>query len=215
MRADSLCQLTTDGCAALRAYGIRTIVDLRHQQELDEAPHPFALPTSFENSPSYLHLPLEEWGNPDYSTAMRAAMSTEASYYPVMMEYFAGRLASVVHAIAQAPEGGVVVHCHAGKDRTGIVAAVLLAVAGVNGQTIAEDYALSAALLQPRYEESVRQARSDEERARLAVPPKSPPERMLATLDWIERRHGGVHGYLTHAGLSPEDVARLRARLRS
>ena len=214
VRADSLCQLTPSGCAALRAYGIRTVIDLRHRRELDKAPHPFAGPTFTDDAPNYLHLPLEEWDDPDYDAAMRAAMPTEAFIYPVIMEFFADRLAAVLGAIAHAPDGGVVVHCTAGKDRTGIVAAALLAIAGVSTETIVADYALSAALLLPRYEEAVRQAQSEEDRARLPMPPTSPPGRMVATLDWVEQRYGGMHAYLAAAGVSAKDIARLRARLR-
>src|SRR4029077_9249540 len=60
--------------------------------------------------------------------------------------------AAVLNAIAQAPPGGVVVHCHAGKDRTGLVVALLLSVAGVERDAIIDDYALSDREMQRLYE---------------------------------------------------------------
>ena len=68
---------------------------------------------------------------------------------------------------AQAPEGAVVVHCHGGKDRTGIVVALLLRLAGVPIDEIAADYAISGERLRPRHEQWFASAESDEERTRI------------------------------------------------
>ena len=214
LRADNLCRLTPAGCAALVAYGVRTIVDLRHDHELRMAPHPFAHRTTPDARPAYLHQPLEDWDDAEYGAAIRAAASVD-EIYVILLERYAVRLAGVVQAVARAPAGTVLVHCHAGKDRTGLVAAVLLALAGVPAATIAADYALSDDYLRPLYEELLSQATDGEERARLAVPRKAPPERMLDTLAWLERRYGGVRPYLLGAGLAEADIERIRARLRA
>src|SRR5205823_6268447 len=116
------------------------------------------------------------------------------------------------------PVGGVLVYCHAGKDRTGLIAALVLAVAGVHHNTIASDYALSDACLRPLYEGQLRDERDTEKRAALARQLYSPlnaarPQTMVATLASIDQRHGGVSAYLGEAGMEEEDLERVRARM--
>jgi protein-tyrosine phosphatase len=105
-------------------------------------------------------------------------------------------------------------HCHAGKDRTGLIAALLLALAGVPEPTIAEDYALSQECLQPIYDERLSQERDPAQRARLARMFGSVPETMLGILEHLNTRHDGAERYLLAAGVAPADVERLRRRVR-
>lgn len=100
----------------------------------------------------------------------------------------------------------MLVHCHAGKDRTGVVVAVLLALAGVPKETIVADYALSQQVLWPRWE-------ADRLDAPTLPPPYAPPEAMEEVLGWLEREHGGAQGYLRAIGLSDDQIGRLRERL--
>jgi protein tyrosine/serine phosphatase len=116
-------------------------------------------------------------------------------------------------AIARAPEGGVLVHCHAGKDRTGVVVALLLALAGVPAETIAADYALSERYLQPLYRQLMAETQDPVERERLAQEVQSPPEIMLAVLSWLETTGRGIERYLLDSGMEPDDLQRLRRRL--
>jgi protein-tyrosine phosphatase len=117
-------------------------------------------------------------------------------------------------AIAGAPEGGVLVHCAAGKDRTGLISALLLGLVGVPAVTIAADYALTAELLRPRDQEWLEHGPGERaEREALAARFAPTTEVMLEVLDGLDRRHGGVEGYLAAAGVSPADLDRLRDRL--
>jgi protein-tyrosine phosphatase len=109
----------------------------------------------------------------------------------------------------------VLIHCAAGKDRTGIVVALLLAAVGVPNETIAEDYALSIACLGPDYIAERRQWVYErgldwERRAHVF---DTPPERMLKTLDYLERRFGGVEAYLLRHSVSAGRIAVLRDQL--
>ena len=213
IRADNLCRLTDAGRAALLQYGVRTIIDLRSEQELAQARHPFADARGAPDPPHYLNLPLLDLANREAMAAIEAA-PTQAASYCAILDRFPDRVAAVLGAVAAAPPGGVLLHCHAGKDRTGIVAALLLALADVPDEVIAADYALSDLYLQPLYAEIIASGPQDPERlARLAVLLRSAPETMLGVLERLRARYGGAVGYARAAGLDARDLDRLRARL--
>ena len=115
--------------------------------------------------------------------------------------------------MATAP-GVVVFHCHAGKDRTGLVAAILLRLAGVPADVIAEDYALSAVRLEPRHRRWLADAQDEAERARIERISATPRDAMRAVLDALDQRYGGVDRYLLDGGLAPAALEAARSRLR-
>jgi protein-tyrosine phosphatase len=123
-------------------------------------------------------------------------------------------VAASVRAIANAPEGGIVIHCAGGKDRTGLLAAFLLHLAGVAGDEIAEDYSLSEERLRPRHEQWFEAAESEEELERLRRIAQTPAASMTGVFAELERRYGGVESYLRGAGLTTEEIELVRERLR-
>lgn len=142
MRADAVDRLTAAGWQALRAYGIRTIVDLRNHDErgADLTPRPRGLTT--------VHLPLDAIEHRDFWDLWSSGPQFATPlYYAPFLERFPERTARVVAAIAHAPPGGVLFHCVRGRDRAGLVAMLLLALVGVAPKDIAADYELSAAPL--------------------------------------------------------------------
>jgi hypothetical protein len=134
------------------------------------------------------------------------------------LEYLHDRGESVVgavRAVARAERGASVVHCAAGKDRTGVVVAMCLAVAGVPDEEIVADYALTAEIIDalvaklaasPTYAEDM--ARRD---VRLHTPRAETMERVLTVLG---EQHGGAPGWLREHGFGVDEQAALRARLR-
>jgi protein tyrosine/serine phosphatase len=212
LRADNLCRLTPVGCDALAAHGVRTIIDLRNAFELKLGPHPFGGAPA-DGRPSYRHLPFEDETDGVTQEMMKAA-ETVPALYGVMLDRFQPRVAAIVEAIAVAPEGAVLIHCHAGKDRTGLVSALLLAVAGVQNQIIAEDYALSDVYLEPLYAEWWASVDDPTERERVVRRWSRPVENMLGALAGLEERHGGARAYLRAGGVSDESINRIRVRLR-
>lgn len=117
-------------------------------------------------------------------------------------------------AIALAPQGAVLFHCHAGKDRTGMIAALLLALAGVPNSTIAEDYAFSQVCLQPIFDHRLSQEPDLAKRERMAQMMSAAPETMLSALAYLDARHGGAERYLRAAGVGEAELERLRRRIR-
>jgi hypothetical protein len=145
---------------------------------------------------------------PDYGAATREV-------YLVFLERFRDNIARAVSAVASAPEGVVVVHCMGGKDRTGLVTALLLHLAGVDNEQIAADYALSEERLQPRHAAWLDEAGTEAERERIRRIAATPAESMVGVLEELERRYGSVEAYLRSAGLTDEDLERSRERLRA
>ena len=123
-------------------------------------------------------------------------------------------VAAGVRAVARAPEGGVVVHCVGGKDRTGLLCAFLLHLAEVAIEDIAADYALSEERLRPRHELWLVEA-EEAERERLRRIARTPPDSMVGVFDELERRYGGAREFLRGTGLGDEDLGLAAARLRA
>jgi protein-tyrosine phosphatase len=218
LRADNLRRLTPSGAAALVQDGVRTILDLRSPFELRLDPCPFAPPCPLPDAPSYRSVPVLDQGDRALAAALEAARSV-AELYALMLERCRPRIAAVVAAVGAAPAGGVLVYCHAGKDRTGLITALVLALADVQPATIAADYALSEAYLQPLYDAQLGATRTAADRERLARQLRSPlnaarPETMLDTLAYLDARHRGVYAYLRSAGVAEQDLHRVRSRLR-
>lgn len=122
-------------------------------------------------------------------------------------------VAAAVGAVAAGDLGkGVVIHCFAGKDRTGIISALVLSVADVPDEVIASDYAESAPNMRHLFDGWIAAADDDLERElrrRLAA---AEHETMLAVLAWL-RDAGGSRAYLSDAGLASDQIDRLERRL--
>jgi protein tyrosine/serine phosphatase len=201
VRADTLDHLTSSGWEALVAHGARTIVDLRSSGERRSRP----LPAGVEER----HVPLLEAAD----FAALDGVATMQELYLAMLERRPGAFAAAVTAVADAPAGGVVVHCFAGKDRTGLVVALALLLAGVAADAVADDYADSDNRVRPLLAEWVSTAPTAGERARRLRESRARRETMVQTLELIETRFGGAEQYLLGAGASAEVLTGLRLRL--
>ena len=206
IRSDQLCRLSDGGRVALLAHGVRTVIDLRTPAELERDPDP---PWQ-EHGVDYLHIPQQDeqlWRELDGVARTRAERDAAA------IDRRAARNAAMARAVAHAAPGGVLIHCLAGKDRTGIAVALLLALIGVHDEQIAADYALSETALAGERAAALAAAPDDEARARIERGYDSRAETMLATLAHLRTRHGGAEAYLLRAGLAEADVRLIRERL--
>jgi protein tyrosine/serine phosphatase len=138
---------------------------------------------------------------------------TRAERDALAIDRCADQNAAMARTVARAAPGGVLIHCLAGKDRTGIAVALLLSLVGVSESDIATDYALSEAALAAERVAALAAAPDPEARARIERGYDSRAETMLATLAHLRTRHGGAEAYLARAGLSASDVQRIRERL--
>jgi hypothetical protein len=138
VRSDAPDRLTAAGWDAVRAHGVRTVVDLRNADERADAADPHGIDVVQIELDS-LHEDEEFWAHwmhgPQFATPL---------YYGPFLERFPHRMEQVLDAIERARPGGVLFHCVGGRDRTGLVAIVLLAIAGVRPEAVADDYELGA-----------------------------------------------------------------------
>jgi protein tyrosine/serine phosphatase len=216
VRADSVRLLSDEGWRALVDYGIHTVLDLRGDHEREEDP-PAELPVEVVNVP-FMEASEAEWEEiaeevEAASVAAPDAASSTRDVYLIFLERFEDNVAAALRAIAEAPEGGIVIHCVGGKDRTGLLAAFLLHLAGVADEVVAADYALSEERLRSRHEGWFAAAESDEELERLRRISQTPAASMVGVFHELERRYGSVERYLRHIGLSDGELERIRARL--
>jgi protein-tyrosine phosphatase len=204
LRADDLSQLTADGIQALADYGVGTVLDLRWPEEA--ASHPSAvaaaLPQVRCERISLLTHTEDEW-------RLRSRDAAKELWKCVVLEHVRSELHHVLSFIAAAAPEPLLFHCVAGKDRTGLIAALLLALADVVPDAIARDYALSSENLRDGYLRRY----SDTEPARILEALRCPEEGAHNMLRFLEAA-GGVRAYLAQIGLSPHEIGRLRARLR-
>jgi protein-tyrosine phosphatase len=142
VRSDSPAGLTPAGWSALRAHGIRTIVDLRNDDERTTHSAAAGLDT--------VHVPLDDLDDTEFWRRIwDDDLDGTPRYYRPFLEHKAERCAAAVAAVADARPGGVLVHCTIGRDRTGLVSLLLLALVGVGPADIADDYELSNPRLEP------------------------------------------------------------------
>jgi len=214
VRADNLRRLSDEGWRALEAAGVRRVVDLRFPEELAEDP-PGDVPVEVVHVSLLGASRTPEW-EAEFNDAMDRAATAEEYLvwsYLEFLERYRRQFGRALQAIADAPDGAVAVHCVGGKDRTGLIAALALRLAGVAAETVAADYALTEANLAPSHPEWVAAAADAAERRRRELLLPSPPGAMLRVLEELERRYGGVGAYLRAAGLDDERLRRLRSRL--
>jgi protein-tyrosine phosphatase len=205
VRGDSPHRLTSGGVSDLHGYGIARVIDLRSAEEADATPGPFAGDRIYQLRPMI-----------DPSAEVRrdaGAESTLELTYRASLVRNGIHIAAGIAAIADAPPGGVFVHCASGKDRTGMIVALTLRVAGVVDSAIAADYAYTAVCLGERIEGALASATGGAERTRLAELWGSRPDTILAMLDRVDVEFGGIEGYLARYGVNDDQLDRLRGRL--
>lgn len=204
VRSDNISYLTQEGVQAMWEFGVNHVIDLRSASEVAAFPSPFASPTY---GPEYLNRPLID----DSLAPEIDALPSMGDKYLLMLERRQHAMADIFKAIAQV-DGPVVFHCYAGKDRTGLVAAMVLSLAGVHADAIAADYAETDLHLAERYVEWLAAA-SPERHDALQDELRCPPEWILGALDHLDHRWGGVEPYLLAGGVSPAEIERIKAKL--
>lgn len=213
VRADNIRKLTDAGWRSLAEHGVRRIVDLRMPWEL-------ATDEPRDVDVEVVHVSVFGAGmDAEYLEELDAHLASVddvadhyAYSYVDWLERYREHFGRAFAAVADA-DGTVLVHCMGGKDRTGIVSALLLRLAGVPYATIGEDYAVTAANLEPSTSRWIPAVEDEIERAKWARLAATPGVAMERVVREVEERYGDVASYLRAAGLSDAQVDRLRERL--
>lgn len=205
-RSDALHELTASDRTRLEKIGLATVVDLRVPEEAAKVGR---WPAQHE-ALYYVNLPVIP-PNLDDDPTVPERPDTRGERYLWYLEVGGDAVASAVQLIADHERLPLVFHCAAGKDRTGIVAAITLAAVGVTREAIVADYVATTAAMEriidrlrahPVYRQGIESVRVRDHYPDAEV--------MDSFLDGLEGRHGGAEEWLRSSGASPDTVDRLR-----
>lgn len=190
---------------ALAGEGIRTVLDLRSAHETDKRPSILA------GEALYIVSPLVD---PRMDRLRDPASENDLlDLYRGSVDRNGRTISESILRIVHAPAGGVLVHCAAGKDRTGILVAVLLDALGTPEADIIDDYVHTEGRLAPYFARELAAIDDPARRERLASRQHATAETMSGLLDHLRRVHGGGAEYLHRHGLSKLDLRLLARRL--
>jgi protein-tyrosine phosphatase len=206
-RADGLGDLTPTDFDVLRALDIRTVIDLRSGEELERGRFDVdAHPVTFHHFPIIEKLP-------DADEFDRRPGLLGSQYQEILRD--AGRaIRSVLEILASPDSLPAVFHCTAGKDRTGVLSALVLSLLGVDEETVVADYALSGeAMTRLRAKLLVKYPDVRERIDGISEVFSAAPEQMEQLLDHLRAQYGSVAAYVEGLGTTPAVVDALRAVL--
>jgi protein-tyrosine phosphatase len=219
-----LSKLTSTDAEKVAGLDLVAVIDLRTDDERQKSPD------------VWLRVPADEYDSPKATlapvmhTILNAAGTPEGAragiikFYTQMPDEYHAEYAAMIHRIA-AGELPILVHCTAGKDRTGVAMAVLLSTLGVPRQTVLEDYALTEKLVPAPAAAAEKPAPVGGASAALAPLAQLPvesrqalwrsdPDYISAALDAIDREYGSVDAYVERGlGVSKSELGALRAKL--
>lgn len=213
IRAGNLDQLPLESQQQLLDYGVKTVIDLRDEWEAQQFPNVFAQSAAVR----YLNLPLI--GN---ALSHQVAWKEETQAYTALHDLYCKyvdrcqpQIGTIIATIAESTPT-VVFHCYAGKDRTGIIAALLLGAAGVPDALIAQDYSQSQSeithLIEQWRDYAVQHGQDMQQFERDVA---SDPTTILDMLSYIRRQYGGIADYLHRCGVTASQLTQLQVRLTS
>jgi protein-tyrosine phosphatase len=210
LRGDALHHVDNDGRGALARFGLRTSVDLRENAEREE------MPDQLDPDVRLVHVPLFSYGigPAEFAANRRTFDSLDDVYRHVVVDRGAA-LAAAMGELARAGALPAIVHCTGGKDRTGIVVALLLETLGVPDEVIAEDFAATSMFLNEEFRQTqiARAVASGQDGARFATMLGCEASLILDVLAAIRSSYGSVESYLVAHGLRPEELEQLRRAL--
>jgi protein-tyrosine phosphatase len=211
-RGDALHAIDGDGRRMLAALPLRTVVDLRDDGERDR------MPDRLEGvEAQVIHIPMRITAlvfdrRADLAAWRRGDLG---GFFELLAQARAAEIAEAVAALARPGALPALIHCTAGKDRTGMVVAVLLSALGVADEDVAADFALSSRYLDLRFAEHARRAMATPVDAGASdrVFVDAAPEWIRGALECVREEHGDAAGYLRAHGTGPAALAALRSAL--
>lgn len=197
LRSDRLDRLPVSSQQQLINYGVRTIIDLRSPLEVNLEQYSLSRNSEIK----YLNLPLVE-DKPEIEYFKNKTLLEHNLWF---LEERSPVIKTIFETIATQTTA-VVIHCAAGKDRTGIIIALLLALLDVPIATIAEDYQLSDRCLAPFYDK----IRTSVVKKGLGHLLESSPQTIINTFDYLNSQYGEINNYLANIGIKLETSDRLK-----
>ena len=211
VRAASLHALPPASRSAFIDYGIRTVIDLRRTHETEAAPNVFADSSQL----TYHHQNMVGDGPEDEAVERGEPAAYILASYSSWLDHRQTQIGITLATLAEPTARPAVYHCAGGKDRTGVISALLLGIAGVPEDIIAEDYGLSARYLIDRFfaeqapPDATPESYTWEEYQREYCPPAG----MLNVLKHIDEHYGGIEPYVRTIGLDSGQIESIRTAL--
>ncbi len=219
LRSAGMTQLTSDDQQIMLDNGVGAVVDLRSHQNIKDAPSPFA----DHNDVIYHHF--DFWGDSvdDFKSSKTSLTQEEklADLYRTGFPACEEIIGEIMSTMADAGDHATVFHCAAGKDRTGMVAALLLGLARVPHETITADYALTEKYLDSALRDHANpdpMFMPEEDNPDSSAVPlplyfhSCLPGTMALTLDFLDEQYGSIEGYVRKIGLSDAQINQLRSK---
>ena len=208
LRSDAPLALGPEDRAHLAHFGLTTVVDLRETHELAREPNGLA---GLEGI-AVEHV--EVWSLINASGIEPVDPWDITGFYLAALDHAGPAFATAARLLADA-EGAAMFHCTVGKDRTGLLALLILETVGVTREAIIEDFALTEPRIGPIRErlllDAERRGIARRDFVRLLG---ATPDLIEPALEHLDRRHGGAEAYLLRHGAAPATLAGLRAKLR-
>lgn len=206
-RGDSLHRLDDRGRAMLAEARVRTVIDLRDHDERE-----IYRSALTDHALRVVELPLHGDGDADHPTSDDWNLSDT---YVTLIEHRGPQFSAIAREIAAPGRLPALVHCMAGKDRTGVVAAVILSAVDVPEELVVSDFVASAAYLGDAYREEATE-RCLARGLDITLVPKVlaiDPAHIRRVLRTIDELHGGAAAYLRDHGLHEEELRSLKEHL--
>lgn len=205
VRSEVLASLSAKDKKAVKEYGIKTVIDLRSLREADKLKSDYLNDRKIK----YYNVPLFD----AFLTALNMYDEKKgdikiSELYIEVLNVNKTQISKIIKLIANS-EGTVCFHCTAGRDRTGIIAALLLKLVGVPNEDIAADYQISSHYLQPKYSKIFSNPKHKN------VPMEfleCKPQNITEMLEYIDKEFKGVENYLLSAGVSKTDVKDIKSK---
>jgi protein-tyrosine phosphatase len=201
VRTDHLQLWTAETQWGFIDYGVQLVIDLRDNFEILEHPSVFAQ----SDEVKYINAPLMTDAvhlGEDFQTVVHN-MNSFSDMYQFWVDHCRPQIGSILTTIATHHAQTTLFHCHSGKDRTGLIAALLLNLAGVSDDLIAQDFALTSEYLAERFaQRRARALAAGEDMERFERFHDYSPQTILTTMDYIRKQHGSIPDFLRACGVS-------------
>lgn len=202
IRSDDISFLNGSDITYVKEYGVKTVIDLRSIEERREIGYPLSLAPGV----ACLHIPLNAEAVTDATKVIRADRTKFLPTFYIQCLEEKEKIKAILTAVSIAGPGGILFHCAAGKDRTGIVAMLILGLAEVSRADILSDYEVTYGYIKsnPKFLEHT------------SLFPQellfSKREYLEKTLDYIDKIYGGIVPYLVSTGLTNQQLSAIKSR---
>ncbi|WP_077532537.1 tyrosine-protein phosphatase [Massiliimalia massiliensis] len=206
IRCENPDKLTRRDMDVLYDFGIRTVIDLRSPEEVAQSENPLSRDSRFD----YHSIPVfSADASPEALAQKKIDMG---QLYIYMADHCTDSFFQIFDTILHS-HGGVLFHCTAGKDRTGVLAAILLLACGVAKDDVVWEYTFTEELLRPLVEQLENNVPKGMEKENVQAMLAAKPEYISVFVDHLNYTYHGAKGYLAHLGFSQEEITALCQRL--